>query len=250
VYAIYPDKQDRLWLATMDGISCYDKELNSTVNFDLPMNFEITEINSEAHFQDPITGEILLGGMNGAIGFYPEELISYAKQAKHNPIFIHQVKSGGKLLETINNVNSKNEINLPEGEDQLEFEFVSPNSSPVKVHYRYKLEGVDDGWIYPVKDRRYLSYKNLENGTYNFTVQSRIFDQEWDLNSKEIRVQVNSVFYETTRFKILLGLILLSILSYILFLRFRNVLLKKDYHNKELEKQSALLQSLNTQISY
>jgi len=108
---------------------------------------------------------------------------------------------------------------------------------------------VDDDWIYPVKDRRYLSYKNLEKGSYNFTVQSRIFDQKWGLNDKEIKIQVNSVFYETTEFKILSALILLGIISYILFLKFRNILLKKDYHNKELEKQSALLQSLNTQMN-
>lgn len=249
VYAIYPDKEDRLWLATMDGISYYDKNSNTSVNFDLPMNFEVTEINSEAHFQDTITGEILLGGMNGAIGFYPDELISYAKKTKLNPIFIHQVKSGGKLLDNAADVNDRNIIDLPEGEDQIEFEFVSPNPSPVKIQYRYKLEGVDKNWIYPIKDRRYLSYKNLDDKAYTFTVQSRIYDQKWERNSKEVQIKVNGIFWETTTFKILLGLILLSIVSYILFLRFRNVLLMKDTQRKELEKQSALLQSLNTQMN-
>jgi len=249
VYAIYPDNNHRLWLATMDGISCYDKINKSCVNFNLPMNFEINEINSEAHFQDRESGEILLGGMKGALGFYPDTLLSTAENEKLNPIFIHNVRSGGKLLNSSLRINEINKIMLPKGEHQIEFEFVSPNSSPVNISYRYLLEGIDENWIYPSKDRRYVSYNNLKEGVYSFHVQSRLFKRKWEDNSKEVQIKISHFFWQTARFKALIGFMVICIATYITFLKFKNLLLKKDAQGMEIEKQTAILHSLSTQMN-
>jgi len=249
VYAIYPDKENRLWLATMDGISCFDKTSNTCTNFGLPMNFEINEINSEASYQDPVSGEILIGGMRGALGFYPDTLISTARNAKLNPVFFHKVKSEGKLLSSSEAINETNRIRLPKGKNQIEFEFVSPNSSLVKIQYRYRLDGIDEEWVYPSKDRRYVSYNNLDEGSYTFQVQSRLFDQQWEKNSKELEINVRHFFWQTAKFNIAVGLLILGIIFYILFLRFKNLILKKNAQQKEIEKQTAILHSLSKQMN-
>lgn len=249
VYAIYPDDYQRLWLATMDGISCFDKISKTCVNFDLPMNFEINEINSEAHFQDQETGEILLGGMKGALGFYPDTLFSIAKNEKLNPIFIQNIRSDGKVLSKNQSFNRDDSILLPKGENQIEFDFVSPNSNQVKIQYRYRLDGVDTKWVYPAKDRRYVSYNNLDEGSYMFHVQAKLIEQHWGENRKDIEITIEKLFWQTSRFRFILGIIILCIASYILFLKFKNLLLKKDAQEKEIEKQTAILQSLSTQMN-
>lgn len=253
VYAIYPDpnKEERLWLATMDGITRFDFINDSTTthtNFDIPMNFEVNEINSEAHYQDTISGEILLGGMKGAIGFYPDSLISTTKNTQLNPIFIHNVKSRGKLLSSSENINETNRIELPKGDNQIEFDFVSPNSSPVNIQYRYLLEGIDEDWISLPKDRRYISYNNLNEGKYTFTIQAQLFGQEWK-TGKELEIHVRKLFWQTTNFRIIIGLLLLGIAVYIISLRFKNLMLREDAQAKEIEKQTAILHSLSTQMN-
>jgi len=94
-----------------------------------------------------------------------------------------------------------------------------------------------------------VSYNNLDEGTYSFKIQSRLINQNWEINTKELAIHINKFFWQTASFRIILGLLLLCIIFYSLFLGFKNLILKKNAQEKEIEKQEAILHSLSTQMN-
>ncbi len=104
----------------------------------------------------------------------------------------------------------------------LEFYFTSPSLlSPEKVKFKFRLTGgAQDQWQYRSHDNpRVAYYKNLEAGDYNFEVFARNAAGNWSPEPASFSFAVVSPLYETTTFKIgvgllILGLIVLSIYFY------------------------------------
>lgn len=71
---------------------------------------------------------------------------------------------------------------------QLAFYFSGKNFNPgITPTYQYKLEGYDDGWIYPGPALR-AGYSGLEHGRYTFRVRVQRADGSW--NPTELAQQV------------------------------------------------------------
>jgi two-component sensor histidine kinase len=75
--------------------------------------------------------------------------------------------------------------------------------SPQKVHFKYKLEGFDRGWI-DAGARRIAYYTNLPPRQYRFRVIARNGDGIWNLRGVSFPIGIQPHFYQTWWFNLLL----------------------------------------------
>ena len=101
---------------------------------------------------------------------------------------------------------------VPPGASKIAIEFSALSLGiPERVQVRYRLEGVDNGWIDPGAVRR-ASYANLSPGRYRFRVIAANEDGVWNTKGAALDLTIRPTFFQSTAFLalcILAGLLLL-----------------------------------------
>lgn len=82
---------------------------------------------------------------------------------------------------------------------------------PERVHFQYRLDGVDDGWI-DAGSRRVTTYTNLGPGTYRFHVRAADESGQWSRYEAVLDYQILPTFIQSWSFRLLCGLGLLALL--------------------------------------
>lgn len=169
IYGILIDDNDNPWISTNYGISKYDVKKNKFIDYNVTDGLQGNEFNGYAYFKNK-SGEMFFGGIRGLTCFYPNEL----EEKKFSPnVIIDSVYSGEKEILDISNtgIDYKN--------NNIQFNFFMPDYRNVsKIQYAYKLDGLDQNWIFS-DDRNYVSYTNLDSGTYKFQVVARNSSGDW-----------------------------------------------------------------------
>jgi ligand-binding sensor domain-containing protein/AraC-like DNA-binding protein len=124
------------------------------------------------------------------------------------------------------------------------FHFTAPSFlSPEKITFKYKLTGYDDDWTYlPPGEKRSVRYKDLEPGTYTFTVTACNSDGIWNRSGTSMTFILKPLFYKTLLFKLLLILSFyaLAAAGYLLYKKraaYKNVTYKKSSLNPIFAKE-------------
>lgn len=92
---------------------------------------------------------------------------------------------------------------LPAGTTRLRVDYTAVDlSSPLKVHFRYKLEGFDNGWI-DAGSRRQALYMNLPPRSYRFHVQASNTDGTWTEAHAMWAFTLLPMVYQTTWFRMI-----------------------------------------------
>jgi signal transduction histidine kinase/ligand-binding sensor domain-containing protein/DNA-binding response OmpR family regulator len=187
VYTIFEDHFGNLWMSTAKGIAKFDTESKKFKNYPLPYR-----LNAIWFWQPPgmmaNNGEIYLGGGNGLIRFNPDSI-------KDNlyipPIVITDFRKFDKSFPV------EKEIYLNFDDNYLSFEFAALNYlNPERNEYAYKMEGLDNDWIYS-GTRRYASYPNLEPGEYVFKVKGSNNDGIWNEEGTSIAIIISPPWWKT-----------------------------------------------------
>jgi signal transduction histidine kinase/ligand-binding sensor domain-containing protein len=114
-------------------------------------------------------------------------------------------------------------LTLPAGTTRLSIDFTATSLAvPARVRFRYRLKGVDPGWIDP-QGRRMADYGELGPGTYRFQVIASNNDGVWNRTGAELRLTIPPTWYETWIFRAAALLILGLLLWFLYSLRLRQV---------------------------
>jgi signal transduction histidine kinase/ligand-binding sensor domain-containing protein len=98
---------------------------------------------------------------------------------------------------------------FPAGTRRLQINYTALTlGSPNRVRFRYKLEGVDAGWV-DAGARRGAFYTNLTPRPYRFVVEAIMEDGTWNTSSASWNFEIEPAFYQTTAFRAAAGLALL-----------------------------------------
>jgi len=165
--------------------------------------------------------------------FYPEEI----KDNQHIPdIAITSFKVLNKEIELDTNILEKKEIYLSYKDNEFSFEFVALDFSfSDKNLYAYKLEGYDKEYIY-CDNRRFVSYTNLDPGTYTFIVKGSNNDGVWNKKGAEIKIIISAPFWQKPWFFVLLGLIVIGFIFGIL--KYRDITRDKKHLETQVQKRT------------
>jgi len=127
-------------------------------------------------------------------------------------------------------------VKLPKLTRSLRIDYAAASFvRPDRMHFRYRLDGVDDGWQ-DVGSRRSAYYTNLRPGVYHFSVEAANEDGLESLEPGEVDFNIGSAFYQTAWFKILCGLMTVAVL-WPLFNR--NVRISRDRLRARLHERHA-----------
>ena len=89
-------------------------------------------------------------------------------------------------------------ISFDAGDKNIEIDFSSLNYAfPDKIKYAYKMEGVDDDWVYVRGDRQFAFYNQLPKGKRTFYLKTTDTNGLWSNYIAEIQVSKEPAFYET-----------------------------------------------------
>ncbi|MGD1089543.1 MAG: two-component regulator propeller domain-containing protein [Verrucomicrobiota bacterium] len=113
----------------------------------------------------------------------------------------------------LDSVDKKNEIRLPAGVQQIQFDFTALSFvAPENVQFRYQLEGLDQGWV-DAGTQRLAQYTHLPPGKYRFKVIACNNDRIWNKTGVTLAVIQKPKIWETLWFKGLVAAATLWIIS-------------------------------------
>src|SRR5690606_36959989 len=168
------DKLGRIWISTTNGLSCFNPDEKLFYNFGAS-DHGIKEFSYGARALLS-TGEMAFGGRNGFIVFQPENIIP--QEIKTSLVFTNLKlfnkptnagKTGSPLTKTLDLTDT---LVLNYDQNALSLDFISVEiSHPSETSYSWKLEGLDQEWTPPGKERT-ANYTNLKPGQYLFKVRS------------------------------------------------------------------------------
>ena len=102
-------------------------------------------------------------------------------------------------------------ITVPPGGRRLEFRYAGLSfTSPSKVRFQYRLQGVDDAWI-EANDRRAAYYTRVPPGDYRFQVIAANNDNVWNKAGASLAVVVQPYLWQTGWFQVLSGILLVGL---------------------------------------
>jgi signal transduction histidine kinase/ligand-binding sensor domain-containing protein len=112
---------------------------------------------------------------------------------------------------------------LPKGTTTLQIEYTALSYSiPERVHFKYKLEGVEQDW-HDAGNRREAVYHNLGPGPYRFRVIAANNDGVWNEAGTFLDFSIAPAFYQTTWFRLLCVAALLALLLALYQFRLRQL---------------------------
>ena len=104
-----------------------------------------------------------------------------------------------------------NSITLPFNDNHFTFKYSSVGmTQSFKNEFKYKLENYDFDWTYTGRERRYVSYAGLREGTYILKIAASNNDQIWNENAHQLKIIILPPWY---RSKLAYLMYILSFLS-------------------------------------
>ena len=115
------------------------------------------------------------------------------------------------------------QMRLPAHTTNVSMEYTAGSLTiPERVHFRYKLEGLDRDWK-DAGNRREVFYTNLGPGTYVFRVIAANNDGVWNTTGASLPFTIAPAFYQTKWFYGLCALVCLAFLRLLYLVRIRQV---------------------------
>ncbi len=265
VYGVLEDEKGKLWMSTNKGLSVFNPETNLFRNYSVKDGLQSDEFNSGAYLKSA-DGKMYFGGINGLNSFYPWEIID-------NPIIPDVAITGfyifNKAVQIDENISSNNlvktdnsfyaskdipyseEIILTYKENVFSIEFSALHFTvPEQNKYAYKMENFEKEWNYVSSERRYVTYTNLNPGTYYFQVKATNNDGVWNEEGARLKIVITPPFWRTWWFFLLCVVIGLLATYFILNSRIDKIKMKaeKEYFKKQNEEKIYMMKEVHHRV--
>ncbi|HSL90298.1 MAG TPA: ATP-binding protein, partial [Ignavibacteriaceae bacterium] len=199
VNSILEDENGNLWIGTSTGISFFDINEESFINFSRKDGLDGITMNPDAALKLE-DGLMIFGSTDGLNIVNPVEV--NISRYKPNIVFtgfqiFNKSIEPGKNSPLKKSLIYTEEIVLSHDQDVFSFEFAALDfNSPQSIKYAYKMEGFDIDWI-ESESRRFATYTNLDPGTYIFKVKSTNSDGVWNSEVASISLIITPPWWAT-----------------------------------------------------
>lgn len=196
---IVNDNFGHIWISTNKKITEYNPLNKASCDYSTSDGIYVNSFLKNSYFRNP-SGRIYFGGNRGFCSFTPSDKLT--GQAKDSEVLISDIKIQNQSVFQ-GNMNNKFDITsqkliLDPNDRNIEIDFSSLNYTyPAKVQYAYKMEGVDDDWIYTSTNRQFATYNQLNKGTYTFYIKATDENRLWGDHITKLVIVKKPAFYET-----------------------------------------------------
>lgn len=227
IYGILGDDQGYLWLSTDNGLSKFDPIKNTFRNYYASDGLQGNQFFWGASCKGT-NGELFFGGTNGINAFFPSTL----RDNTHVPpivitnfqIFNQPAKAGDKNSPLEKSITETKSLEIPYNQNVFSFEYAALDfTAPNKNQYKYMMEGFDKSWI-DAGNRRFVTYTNLDPGTYTFRVIGSNNDGIWNTSGASVQIRILPPFWRTWWFIIAAILVFGGIIASFITYRVKHLL--------------------------
>ncbi len=198
INSIMVDGKNNLWLGTNNGLAKFNVESHEVLNYYFQDGLASNEFIHNSAYKTN-NGQLLFGSVYGFNAFspdsikdenyFPETLITDFK------IFNQSVPIGelddGRTILNQSIAETKN-IELEYSDNSFSFDFVALDyTHPEQVIYSCKMIGFEENWNYLDFNRRFITYTNLDPGTYTFVVKASNKMEKWGDNETKITIRIH-----------------------------------------------------------
>ncbi len=257
VKGILEDDLGYLWISTSHGLSRFNKEDGSFVNFFKSEGFESDQFYWNAYHKSK-SGTLYFGTLNGLIAINPSlinmPLPNY--RVSLTDFYLENEKVlPGEIIEK--EITLSDKITLHEKQKSFAIEFAALNYfHSGNYTYSYRLTGYDEKWIELPQQIHSASFMNLPAGKYVFQVTYHPKNQTEFGEITELDIIITPYFYKTTWFAILCLIVAISLFMLWYFWHIRSYEEKQkhlsqlvDDRTRELEKQKGTLMLQKKELS-
>ena len=133
------------------------------------------------------------------------------------PVVVKSVTANDKVYAT------SSDLRLPPNTTSLRIDYAALSlTMPERIRFRYRLDGVDDGWQ-DAHGRREAFYTNIAPGPHRFSVIAANNDGVWNETGATLDFIIPPTFTQTKWFTALCALGALAVAGVVIRLRFRQV---------------------------
>ncbi len=183
---IFLDRKNNLWITTDNGLYRFNLKTKRVNKYGISNGLQGNNFNINALFEAS-DGSVYIGGRNGFNVFDPAD---FRLNRNVPPVVItdilidnHPVRFGygADGLLVYDKGTPKKEIFLTYKNKVITFKFAALSYSlNNQYQYAYKMEGLNNNWVYTGSDLRLASFTNLYPGTYTFRVRVANNDGIWN----------------------------------------------------------------------
>ena len=257
VKGILEDDFGNLWISTSHGLSCFNREEESFINFFRNDGIENNQFYWNAYHKAK-NGTLYFGTLSGLIALNPAlmnpEPVNY--RVTLTDFYLENEKIyPGKIIEK--DISCINKITLHEKYKSFSIDFSALNfTTRPNFVYVYRLAGYEEKWIELPQNMHSARYMNLPPGNYTFQVKY-VPKNQIDLGEiTALQIYIKPYFYKTTWFALV---VLILFISAFLLWYFRHIrsyeeqqkVLEQivDERTKELEMQKETLVEQKKELS-
>lgn len=227
VSCILEDKRGLLWMSTNNGLSSFDPQSPRFQNFSTADGLPGPDLTGWGACYESPSGEMFFGGFSGATAFYPSRIVNSSFvprtvltdfRLSGNPV---PIGSDSPLKQSITYTDA---ITLSHQQNMFSIEFSALSYFNTETNrYRYRLDGLDNGWHEVGSNQRTANYTTLPAGTYIFHVQGATSRGQWSQPGAALRIQILPAWYQTLWFRAALVVLFLVMLWLIHRLRLKQL---------------------------
>lgn len=196
VYKVLEDRGGQLWFGSNTGLYKYDALTNHYVNFTISDGLVANQFNYNAGCALK-NGQLMFGLVNGYTLFDPVRL----QKPDYKPVLaITDFRANDRPASAVSDpkMSAPPSVQLAHDQSTLHIRFVALEyGSYDNKLYTYKLEGYDDVWSVPSKNR-VATYTRLPHGQYRFLVRATSNKGNWVAAATPILVTIRPPWWQTT----------------------------------------------------
>jgi ligand-binding sensor domain-containing protein/signal transduction histidine kinase len=243
IAGILQDKQNNLWIATDKGLCRMNPSTGEIRNFYIYNGLQDNAFSQACCVLHD--GRLAFGGNYGFNVFDPVGLSGKWQSAS---VFLLNFRSNGTMLYP--DMGDRKNIWLDYADNSFSIDFASTDYAFSKsIRYRYRLMHFDREWIYTDAATRVANYTNLPPGDYLLEVEGSNPFGEWNGTPVKLVIHINTPWYFSLWFIILLvATIILTVVAIIHF-RERHLRQVKIRLEELVRKRTADLLDANRRLS-
>lgn len=206
IVAIKEDNNGYIWMSTQDGITRFDVNSQKFIPFGIEDGIKENHFVFNSCSANKNKNHLYFGNTGGFYSVYPNKFLKKDKIPSTvitNFIVLEESKNNTTISELKNSNNGTIDpaktIVLPFNQNNIVINFSSLDlTTPNKNEYAYKLEGLNNYWVYTTASNRNANYNNLPPGTYTFKVKSSNSDGVWNEVATEQKFVITPPYWKST----------------------------------------------------
>lgn len=234
------DNNNNIWITTNKRIIVYNKKLGASRDYSTADGLIVNSFYKGSYYFDKSENTLYFGGNHGICRFPANSFV--VEKVKNIKTVITDVKIGGiSQLAIINNDKFKTisqKLILSPNDKNIEIDFTTLDyTSPGKIMYAYKMDGIDDDWVYT--NRQFVTYNQLKKGKNLFYIRATDENRIWNSSISTFEIYKTPAFYETWWAYSLYILLFVALLYWTYRIVRNRIRLRQELKIAQIEKEKS-----------